>query len=293
MRTNGPSGLGEESPEIASETKPEESVNRIDLATQALRSLREGDRGVVAAASLGRTAIPALKELLFERDRSGLFETRRRAVDALASIGAHEVLIEFLQSFRESADPVERLGDDAVVNAAARALRGLDDPRVFDLLLALAKRKILPGVVAALGTFHRVESTPCLVAALAEDESRSSAEAALLDLGAKAREALAAAARSAPSGDRESEARLRQRRSALALLDRIGMERRAWPDLREIMRDRDPIARRLACQMCLTYAPEAERPEALEILNELSSTASTPERIDIQRALAKWTSRTR
>lgn len=264
-------------------TKPED---RVDSAMSALRSLHEGDRGVGAAASLGRDALPALRELLFERDPSGLFETRRRAVDALALIGAHEVLIEFLQSSRESTDAVERLGEDAIVNAAARALRGLDDPRVYSLLVSLAEQKILPGVIVALGAFQRAESIPCLVAALAEDESRPAAEAALRDFGARARNALAEAARSTPTADLEGESRLRQRRSALALLDRIGIESDGWAELRDVMRDCDPIARRLACQICLNYAPRTEYPEALAILNQLSSTASTLERIEIDQALA-------
>ena len=251
---------------------------------QALRSLREGDRGVVVAASLGRYAVPALRDLLFERDPSGLFETRRRAVDALALIGAHEVLIEFLQSSHDPADAVEALGEDAVVNAAAHALTGVGDPRVFPLLLSLARKRILPGVIAALGSFHRVESIPYFVAALAEDESRPSAEAVLLELGAPARDALVAAARGEQLSDDEGESRLRQRRSALVLLGRVGVEPHAWQELREIMRDRDPTVRRLACQLCLAFATEGEHAEATALLNPLSSSASTSEGNDRRRA---------
>jgi HEAT repeat protein len=150
-------------------------------ALNALRSLRDGDRGVAQAASCGGAAIPALRQLLFERDPSGFFETRRRTVKALALIGARDVLIEFLESSREITDPVERLGEDAIINAAARALADASDPRVFHLLTSLAAKKTIPGIVAALGAFRRAEAIPHLVAALAEDESRGAAEAALVD----------------------------------------------------------------------------------------------------------------
>jgi hypothetical protein len=223
---------------------------RVRAAIQALRSLHDGDLGVARAASCGRDAIPAPRDVLFERDPSGLFETRRRAVEALALTGAHDVLIEFLESPREVADPVERLGEDAIVNAAARALIGARKPRVFRLLISLAQKKILPGVIAALGAFRRVEAIPYFVAALAEDESRPSAEAALLDLGAPARDALLTAARREPFTGFESESRLRQRRSALALLVQIGVQPRAWPSLRQIVQDRDPRIRQLARQIC-------------------------------------------
>ena len=260
--------------------------NSLAAALAALRSLRDGDRAVAEVAVHGADAISALRALLFEREPSGLFETRVRAVEALALVGAHDVLIEFLDSLHDADDPLERLGDDAIVNAAARALTGLGGPRIFHLLTSLAENRIRPGVIAALGAFRRVEAIPYLLAALAEDESRPSAEVALLGLGAAARDALAAAARRRPL-DEDSESRLRQRRSALALLLQIGVEPRQWPRLREIMQDRDPKAQQLACRICLAFAPESERTEAVVRLKQLMKSASMPEWLDIRRSLAK------
>jgi HEAT repeat protein len=245
-------------PASTKEAQSAASANGLGPAIERIRSLHDGDRGVVEAASHGACAIPALRQLLFETDRSGFFETRLRAVEALVLIGAHDVLIEFLESCREIADPVARLGEDAIINAAARALSGVEEPRVFPLLMSLAEKRIRPGIIAALGAFRRVESIPHLVAALAEDESRPSAEAALLDLGEAARDALLATARREPFTDCESESRLRQRRSALALLAQIGVPPQAWRRLREIMQDRDPRIRQLACQI---RPLESERPE--------------------------------
>jgi hypothetical protein len=260
--------------------------NSLAGALAALRSLHDGDRAVAEVAARGADTIPALRALLFEREPSGLFETRVRAVEALALVGAHDVLIEFLDSLHDADDPLERLGDDAIVNAAARALTGLGGPRIFHLLTSLAENRIRPGVIAALGAYRRVEAIPYLLAALAEDESRPSAEVALLGLGAAARDALAAAARRRPL-DEDSESRLRQRRSALALLLQIGVEPRQWRRLREIMQDRDPKAQQLACRICLAFAPESERAEAVVRLKQLMKSASMPEWLDIRRSLAK------
>lgn len=224
-------------------------IDGLGAAIERIRSLHDGDRGVVEAASHGPRATPALRQLLFETDRTGFFETRLRAVEALVLIGAHDVLIEFLESPRETVDPVALLGEDAIVNAAARALRGIRQPRVFRLLMSLSEKRIRPGVIAALGAFRSEESIPYLITALAEDESRPSAEAALLDLGAAASDALLATARREPLAERESESRMRQRRSALGLLAQIGAPPEAWPGVREVLADPDPGIRRLARQI--------------------------------------------
>jgi HEAT repeat protein len=265
------------------------STNRtpLSLAIEALRSLHDGDRGVAETIALGKEAIPPLRELLFEREPSGLFETRRRAVEALASLGAYKTLVDFLESSPNIADPVERLGEDAVINAAARALRDLREPCVFRLLISLIERRgALPGVVMALGGFRRAEAIPHLINALAEDESRAEAEAALREVGALAHDSLIVEALPDPTPtDRESESRLRQRRSALALLVQSGIRPREWPALRNIMDDRDPRLALLACRLCLSCAPKSERREAIARLRSLLPGADIPLRLDIEQSL--------
>ena len=147
-------------------------------AIGTLKSLHDGDLGILEVTDCGSQAIPALRALLFERDPSGLYQVRCRAVEALAGLGAHEVLIDFLSTPREIADAIERVGEDAVVNAAARALANRNEQRVFDLLLRLAHRSCLTGVIAALGSFRRVEAIPLLVKALIDDSSRLTANQA-------------------------------------------------------------------------------------------------------------------
>ena len=164
--------------------------NRVKRAIEKLKSLHDGDRGFIETVACGRRAIPALRELLFEREPSGLFQARCLAAKALAELKAYDVLIEFLEDPRDVTDPVERVGEDAVINSAARAAAALREPRVFDLLIRLAETRPLPGVIGALKAFSQIEAIPYLIEALAEDESRPEAEAALRNLGSSAHEAL-------------------------------------------------------------------------------------------------------
>ena len=128
------------------------------------------------------------------------------------------MLVEYLNAQREIADAVERAGEDAVINAAARALAGLHEERILTSLMSLAETRLLPGVIVALGGFGRVETIRYLIEALAEDESRPAAEAGLRNLGSCARQALlVAATHCSPSVERESDSSLRRRRSACAI----------------------------------------------------------------------------
>jgi hypothetical protein len=73
---------------------------KVERAIAKLKSLQDGDTGVIDAIACGRQAVPALRRILFERERSGLYQTRRRAVEALAGLAASDVLIEFLETDR-------------------------------------------------------------------------------------------------------------------------------------------------------------------------------------------------
>jgi hypothetical protein len=236
----------------------------LEGAIEKLKSLHDGDRGVLGTVAYGNQAIPPLRTLLFEREPSGFFQTRCRAIEALAALKAYHVLAEFLKASHEAADPVERLGDDSVINAAARALGALREPYVFELLIWLAETNPLPGVIAALGSSGRAGAIPYLVAALAEDESRLAAETALRKFGPLAHRALAVAAcRSSPPPEDGSGSRLRQRRSALELLAETTVEPEIWPVLRNLMHEKDPKLAILACKIGLASAPEPEKPDAI------------------------------
>jgi hypothetical protein len=205
------------------------SSQNLAHAMARLTSLHDGETGVSEVVAFGKAAVPALRSLLFQRDPSGLFQVRCRAAEALAALRAYDVLVEFLNDHEASADPIERLGVDAVINAAAQGLKGLHDERVFRLLLRLAQRPALTGVIDALGAYYRAEAIPALIAALEDDASRGAAETALMKLGRPARTALIISAQQRrPSPECESESSRRRRRSALKLLGLMGPSRSAW-----------------------------------------------------------------
>jgi hypothetical protein len=76
-------------------------------------------------------------------------QVRYRAVEALGLLGVFGVLEGFLRK-PQAGDPVERLGDDAVISAAARAIARRKDENTFVLLCELAMRHPLKGVITAL-----------------------------------------------------------------------------------------------------------------------------------------------
>lgn len=124
-----------------------------------MSAARHPDRTRSVHAPSATLARQALRALLFEREPSGLYQPRCLAVRALAALEAYDVLVDYLNAApREAADPVERVGEDAVINAAARALAGLHEARIFELLMSLAETRLLPGAIGALGRFGRVEA---------------------------------------------------------------------------------------------------------------------------------------
>lgn len=246
------------------------SPRQLEQAITRLKSLQDGDAGVLDVIACGKQSVPALRQILLEREPSGLYQTRCRAVEALAGLGASDILIEFLQTDRIITDPIERVGEDAVINAAARALPNVQDPRVFALLLRLADHPHLTGVISALGSCGRAEAIPALITALEDDASRFTAEAALRRLGRRTKGALLnAATMQLPVPERESPSSVRRRRSALGLLAEIGVTREGWPILRHLVDDRDAKIATLACEICLKRASTVERSKAVRRLIKL------------------------
>ncbi len=265
---------------------PEYGNDAVERAIGKLKSFHDGDIAVLDVVACGDRAIPALRTSLFDREPSGLYQVRVRTVDALAKLGAHEVLVEFLSTPRDVTDPVERLGEDAVINAAARALADHSDQRVFELLLRLAHRPCLTGVISALGTSRRPEAIPLLVEALSEDASRLTAEGALKGVGAAARPALIeAVSRHADADEHVSESRLRQRRSALRLLAEMGISRGTWQAVRHLMHDEDTRIAILACEICLATGSASEKRDAVLRLFRLLPNADWTLRDEIERCL--------
>lgn len=228
----------------------------VDRAIRKLTSLRDGELGVIDVVACGPRAIPALRAILITREPSGLYESRRLAVDALALLHASDALIDFLKLSlrREIADPVERTGEDAVINATARSLATSTVPLLVPLLLELAQQRPLAGVIETLGKSCRIEALPHFIAALAEDSARPAAEVAIRYLGQHARPLLRETlARPLLSHGPETVSSGRRRRSALMLLGELRpIAKQDFLLIRRLVHDENAEIAALSSELCLT-----------------------------------------
>ena len=252
-------------------------VDQVERLIGRLRALREVDTAVLDLIALGAPAIASLREFLFSREPSGLYQPRCGAVAALAGLRADDVLLDFLRAAPEIeiSDPVERTGEDAVINAAARALKHRRDDRIFHALMRLAGRWRLAGVIEALGEIGREEALPGLIEGLSSDFTRAAAEAALRRMGSPARLPLIdVALRPLPSAEFETASSRRMRRSAMGLLCDIGVTSGEWLRLRPVMKAQDTRLAALTCNLALaTRQPLVDQKKAVRVLVRMLATA--------------------
>ncbi|HZS50117.1 MAG TPA: hypothetical protein VFA54_04600 [Bryobacterales bacterium] len=243
----------------------------IQQLIEELHSLRDGEQAVIRLISLGWKAVGPLREFLLQSAPVSVYQPRRWAVEALAALGAKDVLIEYLLREDKVSDPVVRLGEEAVENAAARALAEWQDVEAFLALSMVSERKLLAGVVDGLGRFGRMESIPYLQRALEDDLCREAAEAALRNMGAAARPSLIASALiPRPSMGEESPSSVRRRRSALNILGEMGMGDEDRKALFPLLNDADPeIVIRAATILEPGAAGEQRRQMARRLLEVL------------------------
>ncbi len=278
-------GGGENSGSTKAETPSNEDLWR---AIRKLSSLHDGDMGVVDVVVCGPRAVPLLRDMLFAREPSGIYETRRRVVEALARLRADDVLIDYLRNPNAVSDPVEQVGEDAVVNAAARALADSKRAEIIPLLVEWAQRRPLPGVVDALGRLGVVEAIPFLVDALVEDECRPSAEEAIRTFGRLASGALRESAVHSFQPRQPTVSLNRGRASALKLLAEMGPpSSELCAALRQLMRDDAPAVAFAACRICLQSADQADASAAVLRLVDLLADADSFISGDIEKILAE------
>jgi HEAT repeat protein len=216
------------------------SFDDIDRLICELDSLRTGKQAAERLVKVGSLAIAPLRRYLLEGIPAKIFHPRVWAVEALARLGARDVLLEYLFLIREISDPDGRFGEEAVQSTAARFLSKWRTGDIYQALLTLSERKMLLGLIEALSEFKRPESIPCFVRALEDDFYRSAAEEAFLKIGATACRALArSAVAPQPDSIMETPSSLQRRRSAVKLLCKIGMPPEFWKVLRELIDDPD------------------------------------------------------
>ncbi len=206
-----------------------------------LETLRDAALTVAALIGCGQRAIGPLRRCLVAGRPRGIFQPRAWVVEALAGLGAKDVLMEYLRTPKNIADPVVRLAEKAVESAAARALGGWRGEDVYGCLLEVAGERNLPGAIEALGNFARPDAIPIFDRALEDDACREAAEEAFRKLGAAARVSLALSAETPlPNAEMESPSSLRRRRSALRLLGELGIGPDDWPALAPLVEEDDP-----------------------------------------------------
>jgi hypothetical protein len=206
-----------------------------------LHSLIDGQSAIGELAACGSRAIPPLREFLLCGRVTSVPQPRMWAAEALALLGARDVLIEYLQAPSRPVDAQLQFAEDAVRNTAGRSLSAWRDNETFETLLDLCRRRNLPGIVETLAEFSRAEAIPCLDRALEDDMCRSAAEDGFRKLGAVARSALLlSAVTPLPDAEQETPSSLCRRRSVLGLLTEIGVERQSCAELRPLLAERDP-----------------------------------------------------
>ena len=248
-----------------------------------LNSLKEGEIAVARIVECGKRAVEPLRRFLLHGKPSGIFQPRQRAVEALAELGAKDALLEYLTCVRYITDPVERYGEEAVENTAARLLSGSGDEEAYNVLLRLLRRRTMPGVIEALGEFRRTDAIPELIAALGDSIGRGAAEEALRKIGQAAHQALLDAARTPhPSVHHESPSSLCRRRSALRLLAELNLSTEDLHNLSALAQDRDlEIAARFS-RIALVVAEESSKKLAVRRLIEVLPDADSFLQMEIE-----------
>jgi HEAT repeat protein len=219
----------------------EGSHSEIQVWIGRLNSLVDGSQASAQLAGFGAAAIAPLKHFLLSGAPDAIFQPRQWAVEALGVLGAKDVLLEYLARDYHIPDPVTRQGEDAVRSTAARLLARWKTEEVFKVLLSLTDKRVLPGVISALGEFRRAEALPRLEQALEDDVGRPAAEEAFAKFGAAASDTLVSTiGRKKMNEEEEMPSSLRRRRSAAKILADTGFGNPFWPTLQALLDESDP-----------------------------------------------------
>jgi hypothetical protein len=211
-----------------------------------LESLRDGPASVAGLIAHGAQPIPALRSFLLEGRITSLPEPRRWAVEALAGLGAKDVLMEYLEQERNIGDPVLQFAEWSVQNAAARAL----------------------------------------AAWLEDDACRRSADDALRALGPAAVPLLfAAALRPSDDPSGESPSGVRRRRSVAWLVAEASLSGEEWTMARALLMESDAEITVAACRMAIASGDAVDQTIAVERLLEVLPEANAFLQIEIEDCL--------
>lgn len=222
-------------------TPDTDSIALVSLI-RGLQSLVDGPAYIGELIAYGANAIPALADLLLNGKPSDVSQPRQWAVEALAGLGAYDVLLAYLRRPVNIQSPVVRHGEEAVRNTAARELAAYQTGEAFTVLLDCLRRRPLPGVVETIGLYRRTETAPYLLDCLEDDVCRSAAIEALERLGRETRPLLVESAviRKPALPDPESPSSLRRRRCCVRLLQELHLAKEEVSRLARLLDENDP-----------------------------------------------------
>jgi len=263
-------------------------VDKIGLYLEELNTLKKGAQAVTKLIACGRPAVePLLRQFLLFGKPGIVYYSRRWAVEALAGLGAREVLLEYLAQKKEIADPPIRLSEEVVESAAARELKRWPSEEVVQVLLEIAQQRCLTGVLETLGEFKRAEAIPFLVKALEDDVCRNAAEEGLRKMGLPAKlELIKAATTPRPSRDAEAPASLLRRLSSVRLLAEMWVSPYEWQSLRPLLNEADPEILIALFKIAEAAAGAKDRALAFRLLMEVIENADWYIKSEIETVLA-------
>lgn len=239
-----------------------------------LESLQRGEEAAGRLVACGRAAVEPLRHYLLEGRPSSVAQPRCWAVQALAGIGATDVLIDYLRYGRTTSDPVLRFAEETVQRTAALALAADRTEEVFQLLLEFTAKHPVAGVIEALGEFERREAVPVLLDACEDDFCRPWALTALARVAERNRDLLIDSVLTPTFVDGEERPRsVRRRRALVELLRSVSLQPDDIHRLSGLINAEDP---ELAIQgaviaMSSEFATDVER--GRRRLNELAPIA--------------------
>jgi hypothetical protein len=251
-----------------------------------LNSLVDGQQASMQLAGFGTPAIAPLRQFLLAGTPRGIFQPRQWAVEALAALGAKDVLFEYLARGDQTSDPVVQHGEDAVRNTAARLIARWKTDEVFSLLLTLADKRLLPGVIWTLGEFRRAAALPSLERALEDDVARPEAEEALVKFGETAAGTLVSAAtRRIMNEDEEVPSSLLRRRSAAKILAETGLGKPFWSRLLPLLDESDPELVVQAAKLAMAAGTDVDKQHTVDALLRILPDAPWYVREDVANCL--------
>lgn len=152
--------------------------SRLEALIVSLDSTLDGDLAAKELVARGEQSIPFLAAFLRTPPRA-LPHARKRAIRALADLGAKAELQEYLNHRPSSADHIVQLAEDEVESLAAHELSRWRTPEVERTLLRIAGKHLTLGSIYALGELQSIPAIPILVHALGDDTCHLEAEEAL------------------------------------------------------------------------------------------------------------------